>query len=295
MAVMDATSGRVLGTAPIGGGADGAGYDPGARLAFASCGDGVLMVIAQETAGAPKVAQSLPTQPGARTMTLDERTHRIFLVTSDFGDAPAPTPEHPRPRRSIVPGTSGCWSWTIHREDHERRRRQKSMKARFWRRVATVSVVLATTAAQAGAASQEASNRLAREIYAQLIEINTTDSVGNVTTAAEAMAKRFRAAGFPAADVQLLGPRENKKNLVVRLRGTGAHKPVLLLGHLDVVEAPREDWATDPFKLVEKDGYLRPRHDRHEEWGRHYGGDALADEAGRLSAGAGHHSGADRR
>jgi DNA-binding beta-propeller fold protein YncE len=105
MAVMDATSGRVLGTAPIGGGADGAGYDPGARLAFASCGDGVLMVIAQETAGAPRVAQSLPTQPGARTMTLDERTHRIFLVTSDFGDAPAPTPEHPRPRRSIVPGT----------------------------------------------------------------------------------------------------------------------------------------------------------------------------------------------
>jgi DNA-binding beta-propeller fold protein YncE len=105
MAVMDATSGHVLGTVPIGGGADGAGYDPAARLAFASCGDGVLMVIAQEASGVPKVAQSLPTQPGARTMTLDERTHRIFLVTSNFGDAPPPTPEHPHPRRSIVPGT----------------------------------------------------------------------------------------------------------------------------------------------------------------------------------------------
>jgi acetylornithine deacetylase/succinyl-diaminopimelate desuccinylase-like protein len=133
------------------------------------------------------------------------------------------------------------------------------MKVGFWGRVATVSVALATTAVQADSASQEASNRLAREIYAQLIEINTTDSVGNVTTAAEALAKRFRAAGFPAADVQLLGPRENKKNLVVRLRGTGAHKPVLLLGHLDVVEAPREDWATDPFKLVEKNGYFYGR------------------------------------
>ena len=132
------------------------------------------------------------------------------------------------------------------------------MKAKFWRSVATVSVGL-MSAAHADTASQEASNRLAREIYAQLIEINTTDSVGNVTTAAEAMARRFRAAGFPAADVQLLGPRENKKNLVVRLRGTGAHKPVLLLGHLDVVEAPREDWATDPFKLVEKDGYFYGR------------------------------------
>ncbi|HUL18205.1 MAG TPA: hypothetical protein VLV29_02970, partial [Steroidobacteraceae bacterium] len=105
MAVVDAASGRVVGTAPIGGGADGAGYDPGARLAFASCGEGVLMAITQEPSGVPRVAQSLPTQPGARTMALDERTHRIFLVTSDFGDAPVPTPEHPHPRRSIVPGT----------------------------------------------------------------------------------------------------------------------------------------------------------------------------------------------
>ncbi len=108
--------------------------------------------------------------------------------------------------------------------------------------------------------ADEASNKLAREIFRELIEINTTDSVGNVTTSAEAMAKRFRDAGFPAADVVIVGgPNEKKKNLVVRLHGTGKHKPVLLNGHLDVVEAHREDWTTDPFKLVEKDGYYYGR------------------------------------
>ncbi|MGC5271502.1 hypothetical protein ACPXAU_23905, partial [Salmonella enterica] len=85
----------------------------------------------------------------------------------------------------------------------------------------------------------------------ELIEINTTDSVGNVSTAAEAMAAQLRAAGFPAEDVQVLGPNERKRNLVVRYRGTGARKPVLIIGHLDVVEAKREDWTTDPFTLVE--------------------------------------------
>jgi acetylornithine deacetylase/succinyl-diaminopimelate desuccinylase-like protein len=100
-----------------------------------------------------------------------------------------------------------------------------------------------------------ASNALARELLAQLVAINTTDTPrGNVTTAAEAMAQRLRAAGFPDADIQVLGPSERKKNLVVRLRGAGKHKPVLLIGHLDVVEARREDWSTDPFQLVEKDG-----------------------------------------
>lgn len=105
MAVMDATSGRILGTVPIGGGPDGAGYDPGARLAFASCGEGVLTAVAQQASGVPVVAQSLPTQRGARTMALDERSHRIFLVTASFGATPAPTAEHPHPRPAIVPGT----------------------------------------------------------------------------------------------------------------------------------------------------------------------------------------------
>jgi len=117
----------------------------------------------------------------------------------------------------------------------------------------------APAAAGAPAMSQQAADALARELYQQLIEINTTDSVGNVTTAAEAMAKRFRSAGFPAADVVVLGPEERKKNLVVRLHGAGTHKPVLLIGHLDVVEARREDWSTDPFKLIEKDGYFYGR------------------------------------
>jgi acetylornithine deacetylase/succinyl-diaminopimelate desuccinylase-like protein len=108
-------------------------------------------------------------------------------------------------------------------------------------------------------ASGESPNALSRSIFQELIEINTTDSVGNVTTASEAMATRLRAAGFADSDIALLGPNARKKNLVVRLRGTGQHKPVLLIGHLDVVEARREDWTTDPFKFVEKDGYFYGR------------------------------------
>jgi acetylornithine deacetylase/succinyl-diaminopimelate desuccinylase-like protein len=117
----------------------------------------------------------------------------------------------------------------------------------------------ALAAERSGDARDAAADALAHEIFKQLIEINTTDSVGSVTTAAEAVAQRFRAAGFPAADVSVLGPDERKKNLVVRLRGTGQRRPVLLIGHLDVVEARREDWSTDPFKLIEKDGYFYGR------------------------------------
>ncbi len=105
----------------------------------------------------------------------------------------------------------------------------------------------------------DANRKLARDILQELIEINTTDSVGNVTTAAEAMAKRLRAAGYDDSDIFIGGPNDRKKNLVVRLRGTGAKKPVLLIGHLDVVEAHREDWTSDPFQLVEKDGYFYGR------------------------------------
>jgi len=129
--------------------------------------------------------------------------------------------------------------------------------------VATLFTTLIAGAALAadrsGAAADAAADRLAHEVFGQLIGINTTDSAGNVTTAAEAMAQRFLAAGFPAADVVVAGPEERKKNLVVRLRGTGKHRPVLLIGHLDVVEARREDWSTDPFQLVEKDGYFYGR------------------------------------
>jgi len=98
-----------------------------------------------------------------------------------------------------------------------------------------------------------------REIFKQLVEINTTDSVGSTTVAAEAMAARFKAAGFPDADVHVFGPNPRKGNLVVRYRGMGSKRPLLLLAHLDVVEAKREDWSFDPFTLTEKDGYLYGR------------------------------------
>ena len=101
----------------------------------------------------------------------------------------------------------------------------------------------------------------ARAIYQEMVEINTTDSIGSVTKAAEAIAARFRAAGFPAADVQLLIPAEapSKGNLIVRYRGRGQGKPILLLAHLDVVAALRSDWPRDPFKLHEADGYFYAR------------------------------------
>jgi acetylornithine deacetylase/succinyl-diaminopimelate desuccinylase-like protein len=126
---------------------------------------------------------------------------------------------------------------------------------------AALAAVLAGTALAAGApsAADSASDSLAHDIFRQLIEIDTSDSTGNVTTAAEALRKRFLDAGFAPADLALLGPNERKKNLVVRLHGSGAHKPLLLIGHLDVVEARREDWTTDPYKLIEKDGFFYGR------------------------------------
>jgi acetylornithine deacetylase/succinyl-diaminopimelate desuccinylase-like protein len=109
------------------------------------------------------------------------------------------------------------------------------------------------------AQTDDAAKRLARQIFKQLIEINTTDSVGSTTLAAEAMAQRLRDAGFPASDAQVLGPNSRKGNLVARLRGTGAHPPILLIGHLDVVEAHRADWSVDPFTFLERDGYFYGR------------------------------------
>lgn len=102
---------------------------------------------------------------------------------------------------------------------------------------------------------------LAREILKELVEIDTTDATGDVTKAAEAVAARLRAAGFPEKDVVVDGPSAKKKNLVARLRGTGKRKPLLLLAHLDVVDAKRSDWSPDidPFKLTEKDGYFYGR------------------------------------
>src|SRR5271165_5518850 len=109
------------------------------------------------------------------------------------------------------------------------------------------------------AQNAEEANSEARAIFKELIEINTTDSIGNVTTAAEAMAKRLQDAGFAESDVMVAGPNERKKNMVARFHGTGKKKPILFIGHLDVVEARREDWTTDPFEFVEKDGFFYGR------------------------------------
>jgi acetylornithine deacetylase/succinyl-diaminopimelate desuccinylase-like protein len=116
------------------------------------------------------------------------------------------------------------------------------------------------------AQDQEAKNQekltpgqvMAREIFKELIEINTTIDDGS-TRAAEAMAVRLKNAGFPEKDINLIGPEPKHKNLVVRLRGKGIHKPLLFIGHLDVVEALREDWSFDPFTFLEQDGYFYGR------------------------------------
>ena len=126
-------------------------------------------------------------------------------------------------------------------------------------RILLLGLSLATSVAAPSAQSSHAA--LAREIFKELVEINTTDSVGSTTRAAEAMAARLRAAGFPDADVRVLGPDPRRGNLVARLQGSGMRKPLLLLAHLDVVEARKEDWSPDldPFTFIERDGYYYGR------------------------------------
>jgi acetylornithine deacetylase/succinyl-diaminopimelate desuccinylase-like protein len=114
------------------------------------------------------------------------------------------------------------------------------------------------------AGSLNANQQLAREIYKELIEINTGVTTGNITMAAVAMAKRFRDAGIPEADIFVGGPRPEKHNVVARIRGRGgpnARKPLLLLAHLDVVEALKADWSPDldPFVFTEREGYYYGR------------------------------------
>jgi acetylornithine deacetylase/succinyl-diaminopimelate desuccinylase-like protein len=127
------------------------------------------------------------------------------------------------------------------------------------RKFLTLAGALPFLSLMSGAHLDDATRSLSHDIFRQLVEINTTDSVGSVTLAAEAMRQRLLDAGFDPADVQVLGPNERKGNLVARLHGSGAHKPILIIGHLDVVEARREDWTTNPFEFVEKDGYFYGR------------------------------------
>jgi len=105
MGVSDARAGRLVTTVPIGRGVDACRFDAGTQLAFASNGDGTLTVIREVSPDSFVVVANVATRRGARTMELDEATHRVYTVTADFGPAPAPTPERPRPRPSILPGT----------------------------------------------------------------------------------------------------------------------------------------------------------------------------------------------
>ncbi len=104
---------------------------------------------------------------------------------------------------------------------------------------------------------------LGRDLLREMVETNTEYSIGSTTKLAESLAARFRAAGFAAADVQIVGPDTGadarNKNLIVRYRGSGKREPILLIGHLDVVEANPSDWVLDPFKLTERDGHFYGR------------------------------------
>ena len=104
-----------------------------------------------------------------------------------------------------------------------------------------------------------ADQRLALEIYKEMVESKSGFTTGSTTPIAESVAARLKAAGFPEKDIFVGGARANKMNVVVRYHGTGARKPLLLLAHIDVVEAKREDWSTDPFTFIEKDGYFYGR------------------------------------
>lgn len=138
------------------------------------------------------------------------------------------------------------------------------MQRRERRRLPTISLVCALASfpfAAGGALAEDIApqQQLAHDIYKELLEIDTTTATGDTNRAAQAVAARLKAAGFPDADVQAFSPAPRKGNLVARLHGSGARKPILLVAHLDVVPANREDWSVDPFKLIEKDGYFYAR------------------------------------
>src|SRR5262245_40409366 len=136
--------------------------------------------------------------------------------------------------------------------------RTRPYNSRMHRRSAILVAVVALSVRPAAQTAPH--EQRAREIYKQLVEINTTDTpAGNTTLAAEAMAARFMAAGFSERDVHVLGPNPRKHNLVVRYHGSGAKRPQLLLAHLDVVEARREDWSFEPFVFREEGGWFYGR------------------------------------
>lgn len=122
-----------------------------------------------------------------------------------------------------------------------------------------LTLLLSAGAAAAQTSTATPWQALARDVFEELIEINTTHSTGSTTDAAEAMATRLRLAGFRNEDIHVLGPHPAKGNLIARLRGTGEREPLLLLAHLDVVEAVPEDWSFDPFTFRELDDFFYGR------------------------------------
>jgi acetylornithine deacetylase/succinyl-diaminopimelate desuccinylase-like protein len=140
-----------------------------------------------------------------------------------------------------------------------RRRDFISRKLSWIALLAALALILPVMSGPVIAEGQNPQQQLAFGIYKELVEINTVTATGDTARAAEAMAARLRAAGFAEADVQAFSPAPRKGNLVARLRGTGVRKPILLVAHLDVVPASREDWSVEPFKLTEQDGYFYAR------------------------------------
>jgi acetylornithine deacetylase/succinyl-diaminopimelate desuccinylase-like protein len=123
--------------------------------------------------------------------------------------------------------------------------------------IVVLSILCQFVSAQVNKLSVE--QDLAHSIFKELIEINTTHSIGDCTPAAEAMAKRLKEGGFDEKDIVIIGPFARNKNMIARIHGSGKQPPILFLAHLDVVEAKPEDWSYDPFKLTETNGYFYGR------------------------------------
>ena len=163
-----------------------------------------------------------------------------------------------------MPGQSASFRSRLSRLLHARQRSLAGasniccMLSKPWLCVSSCAALLCFKAISAELPPPEY-QKLTHDVYKQLIEINTSFSTGATTPAAKAIAERMKAEGFPESDIHVLGAAPHKMNVVVRYRGTGKHKPLLLLAHLDVVEAKRSDWSMDPFVLNEKDGYYYGR------------------------------------
>ncbi len=123
----------------------------------------------------------------------------------------------------------------------------------------TIALVTLVVFGVACATEPETERTLFHDIYKELVETNTSHSAGDNTLAAHRMEKRLRNAGFAESDLRVLEPFPKKGNLILRFKGDGSSRPLLLLAHLDVVEAKREEWNTDPFTLIETDGYFTAR------------------------------------